>query len=183
MRRFITVAALSLALAAGHAAVVSPAAAASPGADGFGVEDTVIRQGTISGAEVLAQARRDGTRYTAAEAEAIRKAPCRWYERQQGRRASKKGRWLIWVKVRLNWCYDGYQVVSAKAKYRSYTYDRATWRWRGWAKKRLTHTGSWSSVTTRTQGKFYYTGNGRTYKPWATIQGNFDGGYRWWAGG
>ena len=51
-------------------------------------------------------------------------------ERTQGRRTSKRGRWLIWIKVRLHWCYDGYQVVSSKAQYRWYTHDRANWRWR-----------------------------------------------------
>ncbi len=186
MRRFTTVAALSVALVAGLVGASSPAAAApaaSPQPADFGVEDVIVREGTATGAELLKRAGQDGIHYSAKEARALKKAPCRWYERQQGRRASKKGRWLIWVKVRLNWCYDGYQVVSAKSKYRSYTYDRATWRWRGWAKKKLTHTSNWSSVTARVQGKFYYTGNGRTYRPYATVQGYRNGGYRYWYGG
>ncbi|MEO3788000.1 hypothetical protein ABGB12_32125 [Actinocorallia sp. B10E7] len=182
MRRFTTAAALSVALLAGLAPMGSPAAA-SPGSGEFGVEDTVVRQGTISGMEFLARAEHDGTRYSAKEVAALKKASCRQYERTQGLRASKRGRWLIWVKVRLDWCYDGYEVVSSKAKYRSYTYDRTTWRWRGWAKKSLTHTRSWSSTTAKVKGRFYYTGNGRTYKPYATVTGYFDGGYRWWAGG
>jgi hypothetical protein len=180
MRRFTAAAAMSLALAAG---LVTGAPASASESGSFGVEDIVVRQGTVSGAELVAQAERDGTPYSARKAAALKKAPCRWYERQQGRRTSKKGRWLIWVKVRLNWCYDGYQVISAKSKYRSYTYDRATWRWRGWGKKQLTHTSNWSSATAKVKGKFYYTGNGRTYKPWATVTGYRDGAYRWWSGG
>lgn len=176
MRRFATVAALSAALVAG---LISPAAA-SPKTAGLGVADTIVRHGTISGTDLLQRA---GTSYTSKEAAAIKKSSCRWIERTEGRRVSKHGRWLIWVKVRLDWCYDGYQVVSAKAHYRSYTYSRSVWRWRGWAKKRLTHTGSWSSVTTQAQGRFYYTGNRHTYKPYVTIMGHFNGGYRWWAGG
>ena len=175
MRRFTTAAALSAALVAGLVGTSTPASADSS----LGVEDVVVTQGTISGSEVLANS---GTSYSARQAAAIKKAPCRWYERKQGRRASKKGRWLIWVKVRLQWCYDGSQVISAKAKYNSYTYDRDTWIWRGWGKKQLTHTGSWWSVTARVKGKFYYTGNGRTYKPWATVTGRGDGSYSWWAG-
>lgn len=182
MRRFRTASALSAAVVMGLTTLGSPAAA-SPGSAGLGVEDTVVRQGTISGAELLEQDGRVGIRYTAREAAAMRKAPCRWYERQQGRRVSKKGRWLIWIKVRLRWCYDGYQVVSAKSKYQWYTSDRANWRWRGWAKKSLTHTGNWSSATVRGKGRFYYTGNGHTYKPYATIKGSRDGSGRWWAGG
>ncbi|WP_106396300.1 hypothetical protein [Actinocorallia populi] len=182
MRRFTTAAALSVALVAGLVSTSSPAAAA-PETASRTVEDTVVRQGTIPGAELLAQAERDGTPYSAKKARALKKAPCRWFERQQGLRVvksnGKKGRWLIWVKLRLNWCYDGYQVLSANAKYRSYTYDRATYRWRGWGQKHLKRTGS--SVTSRVKGKFYHTRSGRTYKPWITSKGYSDGAYRWWS--
>lgn len=182
MRRFATVVTLSVALAAGLATTGSPAAASSKPTD-IGVADAILRHGTISGTDLLARAQREGIRYTGTEAAAIMKASCRWIERTQGRRTSRHGRWLIWVKVRLNWCYNGNEVVSAKARYRSYTSNRSVWRWRGWAKKRLTHTNSWSSAQTQGQGRFYYTGNRYTYKPYITVRGDFDGGYRWWAGG
>ncbi|ROO85821.1 hypothetical protein EDD29_3370 [Actinocorallia herbida] len=178
MKRFAGRSALSVGVAAGLALTASPALA-SPG--GPGVEAVVVRQGTVSGSELIAQAAREGTPYSAAEAAAIKKAPCRWVERQAGYRKGKKGYWYFWVKERLNWCYDGAEVVSAKAKYRSYTRNKNVYRWRGWSKKKLVHTGSWSSVTARVKGKFYYTGDGRTYKPWATITGRYDGSASWWS--
>ena len=176
MRRFTTAAALSAALVAGLVGAGSPASASPETAS---VEDTVVRQGTVSGADLVAQAERDGTPYSAAKARVLKKAPCRWFERQQGLRAiksnGKKGRWLIWVKLRLNWCYDGYQVVSANSKYRSYTYD-----WRGWGQKQLGRAG-YGSITSRVKGKFYYVRTGRTYKPWITSKGYADGAYKWWS--
>ncbi|MDX6741144.1 hypothetical protein [Actinocorallia sp. A-T 12471] len=179
MKRFAVRSAVAVGMAAGLALTPTPALAspASPG-----VEDVVVRQGTVSGAELIAKAARAGTPYSAAEAAAIRKAPCRWVERKSGYRKSKKGAWLFWVKVRLDWCYNGGEVVSAKAKYRSYTRNKNVYRWRGWAKKQLVHTSNWSSVTTRVKGKFYYTGDGRTYKPWATITGRRNGSAKWWSG-
>lgn len=179
MKRFAGMSVLSAGLAAVLACTASPALA-SPGLPG--VEDVVVRQGTVSGSELIAQAAREGAPYAAAEADAIRDAPCRWIERQSGYRKSKKGAWYFWVKVRLNWCYDGAEVVSAKAKYRSYTRNDRVYRWRGWSKKQLVHTSNWSSVTSRVKGKFYYTGDGRTYKPWATITGRRDGSASWWSG-
>jgi hypothetical protein len=181
MGRFTTASAVSAAAVMGLTLLGSPAAA-SPGSKVPGVEDTVVREGVISGEELLKQQGLDGIRYGAKKAAAIKKGQCRWYERTQGRRASKKGRWLIWIKVRLHWCYNGYQVTSAKAKYRWYTYDRYTWRWRGWGQKRLIRNNA-GNVTARGKGRFYYTGNGYTYKPYIYLRGSYDGSGRWWAGG
>ncbi|GAB2840941.1 hypothetical protein GCM10022221_45300 [Actinocorallia aurea] len=180
MMRFARVSAMSVGLAAVVALPASPAQA-SPELPG--VPDVVVRTGTVSGAELVAEAAREGNPYSAAKAARLKKAPCTWFEQQRGYRKGKKGRWLFWVKERLNWCYDGYSVVSANAKYRSYTRDNYNYVWKGWGKKQLTHTSSWSTATARVKGKFYYRGNGRTYKPWVTITGRWDGSSSWWAGG
>lgn len=191
MRRFAAVAITSGALVAGLTAAVSPADASTKSAErvagvqeDFGVEATAVRQGTIAGKSLLAEAKREGKPYSAKETTAIKKASrCRWVERTRGGKTSRRGRWLFYVKLRLSWCYDGLYVVSARARYGAYTYNKRVWRWRGWAKKSLKHTRTWSSVTSEVQGRFYYTRNRRTYKPWIIALGSFNGQYRTWAGG
>ncbi|MQY08135.1 hypothetical protein [Actinomadura macrotermitis] len=182
MRRFAAVAITSGALIAGLTTTAAPAVAAP--APGPGVAAVTEQQGTIAKRSVLAQAEREGRPYSAKETAAIRRATvCRWYERTQGRKKSRHGRWLINVKNRLTWCYDGLHVVSYRANFSAYTYSKRVWKWRGWNKKRATHTGTWSSVTSEVEGRFYYTGNRRTYRPWITIMGAFDGRYHYWYGG
>ncbi|WP_460362984.1 hypothetical protein [Actinocorallia lasiicapitis] len=165
--------------------VAGPASARSAE---VGVEDVVEVGGAISGAELPAFAAKAGVRYSAREAAAIKKYPCRWVERKRGRRVIKrngaKGRWLIWIKVRLHWCYDEYDaisVMSSKGTYTYYTSNKRVWRWRGWAEKKLNEKGGSSGVSSVTaigQGKFYYTGNRTTYRPYIWILGGFDGSYK-----
>ncbi|WP_030176365.1 hypothetical protein [Spirillospora albida] len=190
MRRSVTATIISGALAAGLL-VSAPAAQAdtrskvqpSAAQDDFGKEVTVTRTGAISAEALLAEAKRAGKPYSAKETAAIRAAErCGWYERTRGRK-SAKGRWLIMVTNRLNWCWDGSYVRSYRADFRAYTYNKHVWQWRGWAKRKATHPASWSSVTARVRGKFYYTGNGRTYKPWVAVTGYNNGAYRSRAGG
>jgi hypothetical protein len=181
MRRFATAAITSGALVAGLTATVPPALA-STSSPAPGVADTAVRQGTVPARSVLDQAKREGKPYSAKETTAIaRSVACRWYERTEGLKNSRNGHWLIYVQDRLTWCYDGLNVLSARANYNVYSYNNRVFRWRGWAKKSLTHTNTWSSVTTEAQGRFYYSGNRRTYQPWIITLGAFNGSYRsWW---
>ncbi|MEO3786903.1 hypothetical protein ABGB12_26560 [Actinocorallia sp. B10E7] len=179
MRRSTTSAALSAALIAGLIGTASPATASS-GTTSLVVEDTIVRESTIPSTELIAQAEREGTPYSAKEVRALKKSSCRKKEYKRGLRARKKGRWLIWVKLRLDWCYDGYQVTSARYRAQSYSYDRYTWRWRGWGKKRFEFTEDGGSVIAEVKAKFYYTGNRKVYKPHIGIWGAFDGSSDWW---
>lgn len=183
MRHVMTTAALSTALVAGLLAAATPASA-SPAPTGPAVEDTVVYERTIPGTELLARAGRDGVSYSPQEARAIKKSSCRTKEHKRGLRAKKrngkKGRWLIWVKLRLHWCYDGYQVTLADARAQAYSYDRRTWRWRGWAKKKLYIKKDGSAAVAEAKAKFYYTGNRKVYKPHIGMWGAFNGSSDWW---
>ncbi|GAA4078407.1 hypothetical protein [Actinomadura miaoliensis] len=191
MRRVATLTIVSGALtagllAAGPAAQAQTTPKAQPAAaqDDLGKEVTVTRQGSISKERLLADAKRAGQPYSAKETAAIKAAErCGWYERTQGYKNSAKTRWLFYVKNRLNWCWDGRYVRSYRANFTAYTYNKNRWVWRGWAQKKVTHPSDWSYVTSTAQGKFYYTGNRKTYKPYVIIRGYKNGGYRWKAGG
>ncbi|MFC4911213.1 hypothetical protein [Actinomadura gamaensis] len=179
MRRFAAVVVTSGAIVAGVAGTALPAGATTR-ADGFGVEATTVTQGTVTGAAAQKLARSSG-QMTMAGAP-VRAASCRWVERTQGRKSSRHGRWLIYVKTRLTWCYDGLHVNSARVNRSAYTYNKRVWRMRGWTQHSLTHDRTWASVLAKSQYKFYYTGNGRNYRPYADIMGAFNGSYRVWAG-
>ncbi len=170
MRRIAAVA-LTTATLIGGLALGSPANAATTSVPG--VEATVVHQGTITGSALVAHSAPAGARSSA----------CRWYERTEGLRTrGTHWHWLIYVKSRLTWCYDGLNVLSAKSSYTAYTYNKRVWRWRGWSWKSLTHSSSWATATTKAKAKFYYTGNRRTYQPYVIIQGDFDGSYHYWYG-
>ncbi|WP_157419731.1 hypothetical protein [Actinomadura kijaniata] len=189
MRRVVSVTIVSGALvgglfAAGPAAQAETRTKVQPAAaqDDFGKEVTVTREGAISGAALINEAKRAGRPYSAKEAAAIKAAPCRVYERTRGYKNSK-GRWLIKVTNRLTWCWNGSQVLSYRANWKATTANKKVWRMRGWVKKSAAPTKSWSSVTSKAQYRFYYTGNRKTYSPWVNVTGYRNGAYRWSAGG
>jgi hypothetical protein len=191
VRRFAAVAITSGAIVAGLAATTpsalaspTPSGAATVAQAGVGVAATTVERGPITGQALIAEAQRAGKPYSATEAGKIARASaCGWYERTQGRRTSRHGRWLIYVKTRLTWCYNGSYITSARASYNAYTYNRRVFRWRGWAQKSLTHSRGWGDATTRVQGLFTYSGTGHTYRPYVYIRGYYNGHYRYWYGG
>jgi hypothetical protein len=181
MRRVATVTVLSGALAAGVLAA-GPAAQAqtkpSPGK-----EVTTTSQGALAKKDLISEARLAGKPLTAKETASVQAAQrCGYYQRTRGRKASN-GRWIIAVTNRLTWCWDGRYVRSYRANFKAYTYNKNVWRWRGWAMKKVTHPSNWSYATSYAQGAFYYTGNGKTYKPYVIIRGYKNGAYRWKTGG
>ncbi|RMI40111.1 hypothetical protein EBO15_27505 [Actinomadura harenae] len=173
------------ALVAGVAGTALPAGATTS-ADGFGVEATTVQQGSVTGAAAQKMARGKGQmvlpQTMKAAGGAVHATSCRWVERTRGRKTSR-GRWIIYVKTRLTWCYDGLHVNSARVNRSAYTYNKRTWRLKGWRQHSLTHDSTWASVLAKSQYTFYYTGNGRYYRPYADVMGSFNGGYHVWAGG
>ncbi|MES9542019.1 hypothetical protein AB0C21_24745 [Spirillospora sp. NPDC049024] len=183
MRRVATVTVLSGALAAGFLAVGPAAQAQTKPSDKLGKEVTTTSQGALSKKDLIAEARAAGKPMTAKETASIQAAQrCGYYQRTRGRKASN-GRWIIAVTNRLTWCWDGRHVNSYRANFKAYTYNKTKWRWRGWVRAKATHAGNWSYATSYAQGAFYYTGNGKTYKPYVNIRGYYNGRYRWQAGG
>ncbi|MEV5568561.1 hypothetical protein AB0L06_00810 [Spirillospora sp. NPDC052269] len=187
MRRFAAVAITSGALVAGVAGTAVPAGATTR-ADGFGVEATTVQQGSVTGAAAQKMARGSGQQLvlpqmTKAAGGTVHATSCRWIERTQGRKTSKHGRWIIYVKTRLTWCYDGLHVNSARANRSAYTYNKRTWRLKGWRQHSLTHDSTWATVLAKSGYTFYYTGNHRYYRPYSDVMGTFQGRYRIWAGG
>lgn len=186
MRRFAAVAITSGALVAGLTATVSPASASTTQSAGTQSDTTVAAtsttQGRISGTALIAQAKREGNPYGAKEAAAIRRSTyCTWTQRTQGRTPRGRHYWLFYVRERLNWCYNGLEVTSARASYKVYSRNKRVYRFRGWYKHKLTHGRTWATVTAETQVKFTY--GRRVYKPWIIIQGTFQGKNRKWSGG
>ncbi|GAA4136130.1 hypothetical protein [Actinomadura keratinilytica] len=182
MRRVATLTIVSGAVTAGLLATGPAAQAATR--DTPGKEVTATAQGSISKEKLLAEAKRAGQPYSAKETAAIKAAQrCGYYERTRGYKNSKKTKWLFYVKNRLYWCWDGRYVRSYKATFTAYTSNKKVYVWRGWAKKSATHPKNWSYATSTAQGKFYYTGNRKTYKPYVIIRGYKNGAYKWKAGG
>lgn len=172
-------------LAAGPAAQAEGRSKVEPAVtqDDLGQEVTIAREGTISAEALIAEAKRAGKPYSAKETAAIKAAEqCGWYKRTQGRKTSS-GRWVIRITNRLDWCWDGSRVRSYRATFTAYTYNKNVWKWRGWAKKKATHAADRSYAKSTAQGRFYYTGNRKTYKPWAVVTGYKNGAYRWKSGG
>ncbi|MEV4252564.1 hypothetical protein AB0J52_05285 [Spirillospora sp. NPDC049652] len=186
MRRFATVAITSGALVAGFVGTALPAGATTR-TDGLGVAATTVEQGSVTGAAARKMARGSGQQLvlpqlTRAAGGTVHATSCRWVQRTQGRKTSTHGRWIIYVKSRLTWCYDGLHVNSARVSRSAYTYNKRTWRLVGWRQRTLTHDRTWASVLAKSQYTFYYTGNRRYYRPYADIMGTFQGRYHVWAG-
>lgn len=185
MRRFAAVAITSGALVAGLAGTAVPAGATTP-TDGFGVQATTVRQGSVTGAAAQKMAQAKGQmvlpQTMTAASGTVHATSCRWVERTQGRKSSRTGRWIIYVKTRLTWCYDGLHVNSARVNRSAYSYNKRVWRLKGWRQASLTHDSTWATVLAKSQYTFYYTGNRHYYRPYADVMGSFNGSYRVWAG-
>lgn len=183
MRRVAIVTVLTGALATGVLAAGPAAQAQTKPADKLGKEVTTTSQGALSKKQLISEAQATGKPVTAKENASIQAAQrCGYYQRTRGRKASN-GKWIIAVTNRLTWCWDGRYVRSYRANFKAYTYNKYTWRWKGWAVKKGTHSSSWSNATSYAQGAFYYTGNRKTYKPYVTIRGYYNGKYAWKTGG
>ncbi|MBO2454478.1 hypothetical protein J4573_45835 [Actinomadura barringtoniae] len=181
MRRFAAVAITSGALVAGLTATVSPASASTTQSDNTVAAESTA-QGRISGTALIAQAKREGTPYSAKEAAAIRRSTyCTWAQVTRGRKYKGSKHWAFYVRTRLNWCYTGYQVVSAKGHYSVYSRNKRVYRFHGWYKHKLTHDRTWATVKADARVKFSY--GSRVYRPWATVMGTFQGKHRTWTGG
>jgi hypothetical protein len=182
MRRFAAVAITSGALVAGLTATVPPASASTTTKTDGTVAADVTTQGRISGSALIAQAKREGNPYSAKEAAAIRRSTyCTWRQRTQGRKPRHRSYWLFYVRTRLNWCYTGLEIVSARVTHRVYTRNKRVYRFRGWLQHSLKHSRTWATVTAETQAKFSY--GRRVYRPFIIVQGTFDGTSKTWGGG
>jgi len=177
MRRIVAVAVSAVTLTGGLA-LGTPAQAATNSAL---VKTTAVKTETLSGKAFLAQAKSEGKAYSAKEAAAIAKATsCRSLQRTEAYTRGSSSRWVFFVRTKLNWCWNGTQVVgSYGATDTYYTSNKTVYKWRGWANKSLTHGPTYLSVTTYVRGRFVY--GSRTYKPYVKIQGFYNGAAnQWW---
>ncbi|WP_433476283.1 hypothetical protein ACQPZP_04060 [Spirillospora sp. CA-142024] len=181
MRRVASVTVLTGALAAGLFAAGPAAQAQAKPAAPF-KEASAVSQGLISKKDLVAEAKKSGG-VTAKDQQAIAAATyCRSYTRYQGYKFSN-GNWVGYVGNKLYWCYNGSRVTYAKATFKYYTYNKYRFVPRYWVHKSLTHRSDWAYATSYAQVKFYYTGNGKNYYPYANVRGYRNGAYRWTAGG
>ncbi len=158
MRRIAAVA-LSGATLMGGLALTTPANASTTSADS-GKHAVVVRQATVAKATTK----------------------CRSYQLTRGRRTTgKHWHWLFYVRTKLTWCYDGKYVDSAKASYTAYTRNKKVYKLGGWSWHSLSHTKTYSSVTSKAKYRFVYRGH--TYRPWVIVTGYNTGAYHYSYGG